>query len=59
MDIGLATILATMGTVWAGNSLLIDAGFSIEGPASANHGILGDVFRVLGKPLQLLVIPRG
>jgi len=59
MGIDLATILATMGTVWAGNPLSIDARFSIGGPTSANHDILGDVFGLLGKPLELLVILTG
>ncbi|OCL08805.1 putative oxidase [Glonium stellatum] len=54
MGIDLATILATMGTVWAGNPLSIDAGFSIGGPTSANHDIFGDIFGLLGTPQGLI-----
>lgn len=47
MGLDLALILGIMGTVWTGNPLSLDPGFSIGGPASPN--LLGNALGLLGE----------
>lgn len=51
MGIDLALILGVMGTVWTGNPLSLDPGFSIGGTAAGDgsDNILGNLVGVLGK----------
>ncbi|KAF4451296.1 hypothetical protein F53441_5717 [Fusarium austroafricanum] len=53
MGVDLATILATMGTVFVGNPLSLSPGFSIGGVSSGAHNILGDLAGLLGTPRGL------
>ncbi|KAG9494907.1 hypothetical protein J7337_013136 [Fusarium musae] len=53
MGVDLATILATMGTVFVGNPLSLDPGFSIGATASGSQNILGNLFGLLGTPRGL------
>ncbi|RGP65270.1 hypothetical protein FLONG3_9300 [Fusarium longipes] len=53
MGIDLATILATMGTVFVGNPLSLNPGFSIGSTASGSSNILGNLGGLLGKPRGL------
>ena len=50
MGIDLALILGVMGTVWTGNPLSLDPGFSIGGTAAGDRSdnILGNLVGVLG-----------
>jgi hypothetical protein len=48
MGIELALILGAMGTVWTGNPLSLNPGFSIGGPANGPDNILGNVLGLLG-----------
>ena len=45
-DLGL--VLSVMGTVWVGNPLSINPGFSIAGESPAVESLLGDLFGILG-----------
>jgi hypothetical protein len=49
MGLDLGTALAAMGTVWVGNPLSLDPGFSIGGSTELSRNILGDVFGLTGK----------
>ncbi|KAF4972594.1 hypothetical protein FSARC_867 [Fusarium sarcochroum] len=53
MGIDLASILATMGTVFVGNPLSLNPGFSIGGTASGAQNILGNLVGLLGTPRGL------
>ncbi|KAF5658678.1 oxidase [Fusarium heterosporum] len=53
MGIDLATILATMGTVFVGNPLSLNPGFSIGSTTSGSNNILGNLVGLLGKPRGL------
>ncbi|XEV01096.1 hypothetical protein FSHL1_006383 [Fusarium sambucinum] len=53
MGIDLATILATMGTVFVGNPLSLNPGFSIGSTSSGSNNILGNLVGLLGKPRGL------
>lgn len=50
MGIELALILGTMGTVWTGNPLSLDPGFSIGGTVAGDEtdNILGNLAGLLG-----------
>lgn len=48
MGIELATLIAVMGTVYSGNPLSLEPGFSIGGESSKVGNILGDLFGLLG-----------
>lgn len=48
MGIELVTLIAVMGTVYSGNPLSLDPGFSIGGESSKVGNILGDLFGLLG-----------
>ncbi|KEF52896.1 uncharacterized protein A1O9_10801 [Exophiala aquamarina CBS 119918] len=50
MDVGLATILSVMGTVWTGNPLSLSPGFSIDGTSPRVQNLLGNLLGVLGEP---------
>jgi hypothetical protein len=50
MDIGLATVLSTMGTVWTGDPLSLSPGFSIDGYHPKVMNLLGNLLGLLGKP---------
>ncbi|KAF5027001.1 hypothetical protein F66182_875 [Fusarium sp. NRRL 66182] len=50
MGVDLATILATMGTVFVGNPLSLSPGFSIGAASSGSSNILGNLFGLLGRP---------
>jgi hypothetical protein len=50
MGVDLATVLAVMGTVFVGNPLSIDPGFSIGGYSPAVENLLGNVLGLLGGP---------
>jgi hypothetical protein len=49
MGVDLATILAVMGTVWSGNPLSLNPGFSIGGPTTKSSNLLGNLFGLLGR----------
>lgn len=53
MGTDLATLLATLGTVWTGNPLSINPGFSIGGRDPGVNNILGNGLGLLGTPLPL------
>jgi hypothetical protein len=53
MGLDLGTSLAAMGTVWVGNPLSLNPGFSIGGPAESSSNILGNVLGLIGKRLWL------
>ena len=48
MGIDLGTLVAVMGTVYSGNPLSLEPGFSIGGESSKVGNILGDLFGLLG-----------
>jgi len=48
MGTELALVLGIMGTVWTGNPLSLDPGFSIGGPAIGPDNILGNLLGLLG-----------
>jgi hypothetical protein len=53
MGTDLITILATMGTLFAGSPLSLHPGFSIGGPPSKSSDLLGNVLGVVGSPQGL------
>lgn len=55
MGTELALILGVMGTVWTGNPLALDPGFSIGGPPTGlgSQNLLGNLVGLLGKPRGL------
>ncbi|RMZ66270.1 oxidase [Pyrenophora seminiperda CCB06] len=55
MGLELSLILGIMGTVWTGNPLSLDPGFSIGAPPTGLEGenILGNVLGLVGKPRGL------
>lgn len=59
MGLDLSTILAVMGTVWVGNPLSLDPGFSIGGESPAVENLLGNVLGLLGmlNILKILFVP--
>lgn len=50
MGVDTGTVLAVMGTVWVGNPISLDPGFSIGGYTSEVQNILGNVLGLTGKP---------
>lgn len=48
MGLELSLILGAMGTVWTGNPLSLNPGFSIGGPTAASNNILGNLLGLLG-----------
>lgn len=48
MGIELATVLGVMGTVWTGNPLSLNPGFSIGGPNSETDNLLDNLGGLLG-----------
>ncbi|OJD31450.1 oxidase [Diplodia corticola] len=55
MGVDLALILGIMGTVWTGNPLAVDPGFSIGGtvPGDGTDNLLGNLVGLLGDPRGL------
>ncbi|KAH7197292.1 Chloroperoxidase [Fusarium flagelliforme] len=53
MGIDLATVLATLSTVYVGNPLSLNPGFSIGGAPKGLDNILGNLAGLLGKPRGL------
>ncbi|KAK8190392.1 Chloroperoxidase [Phyllosticta capitalensis] len=53
MGIELATVLGVMGTVWTGNPLSLNPGFSIGGPNSETDNLLDNLGGLLGTPRGL------
>ncbi|CEN59243.1 hypothetical protein ASPCAL01695 [Aspergillus calidoustus] len=53
MGVDLALILAIMGTVWTGNPLSINPGFSIGGRDTGSNNILNNGLGLLGEPQGL------
>ncbi|KAF2498991.1 Cloroperoxidase [Lophium mytilinum] len=53
MGIDLGTLIGVMGTVYSGNPLSLDPGFSIGGESSKVSNILGNVLGLLGTPRGL------
>ena len=53
MGLELSLILGIMGTVWTGNPLSLNPGFSIGGPPTSQKGqnILGNVLGLVGMSL--------
>jgi hypothetical protein len=47
MGTDLSLILGIMGTVWTGNPLSLNPGFSIGGPPPTSSGLLGSVTGLL------------
>lgn len=59
MSVELGGLLAVMGTVFVGNPLSLDPGFSIGGESTAVSNLLGNVLGLLGKVVPGVVItPR-
>jgi hypothetical protein len=52
MGLELSLILGAMGTVWTGNPLSLNPGFSIGGATTGDgsNNILGNLLGLLGKP---------
>lgn len=50
MDVGLATLLSVMGTVWTGDPLSLTPGFSLDGYHPKVANLLGNLLGLLGKP---------
>jgi hypothetical protein len=48
MGIDLATLIAGMATVYSGNPLSLEPGFSIGGESSKGSNVLGNLFGLLG-----------
>lgn len=48
MGLDLATILASMGTVWVGDPISLDPSFSIGGKSPAVSNLLDNAFGLLG-----------
>jgi len=57
MGLDLALILGVMGTVWTGNPLSLNPGFSIGGTAAGDgsDNILGNLVGILGTTRMTLV----
>ncbi|KKK16525.1 hypothetical protein ARAM_003076 [Aspergillus rambellii] len=53
MGLDISLVLATMGTVYSGNALSLDPGFSIGGPDPRVSNILGNVLNLFGEPQGL------
>jgi hypothetical protein len=53
MGLDLAGALAIMGTVFVGNPLSLNPGFSIGGESTAVYNILGNVLGLAGKKFFL------
>jgi hypothetical protein len=53
MSLDLGGFLAVFGTVFDGNPLSLDPGYSIGGATSANSNILGNLGGLLGQPQGL------
>lgn len=53
MGLDLGGVLALMGTVFVGNPLSLNPGFSIGGPTASVENILGNAFGLLGKANEL------
>ncbi|GKT48188.1 dothistromin biosynthesis peroxidase dotB [Colletotrichum spaethianum] len=53
MGVDIAIILAVLGTVFVGNPLSLNPGFSIGDVSSASNNILGNVLGLLGTPRGL------
>lgn len=49
MSVELGGLLAVMGTVFVGNPLSLDPGFSIGGESTAVSNLLGNLLGLLGK----------
>jgi hypothetical protein len=49
MGLDLGRVLAIMGTVFVGNPLSLNPGFSIGGPTGSVENLLGNVFGLVGK----------
>lgn len=55
MGVDLGGVLAVLGTVFVGNPLSLDPGFSIGGASPAVSNLLGNLLGLLGKPyLELM-----
>ncbi|OBT43962.1 hypothetical protein VE00_04628 [Pseudogymnoascus sp. WSF 3629] len=54
MSVELGGLLAVMGTVFVGNPLSLDPGFSIGGESTAVSNLLGNLLGLLGKPRGLV-----
>ncbi|KAJ5506006.1 Chloroperoxidase [Penicillium expansum] len=54
MGVDLATVLAIMGTVWAGDVLSLDPSFSIGGPDTGVNSLLNNLGGILGEPQGLI-----
>ncbi|KAF7558013.1 heme-thiolate peroxidase [Cylindrodendrum hubeiense] len=53
MGLDLGTILSVMGTVFVGNPLSLDPGFSIGDASSSSQNLLGNLLGLLGTPRGL------
>jgi hypothetical protein len=49
MGLDLGGVLAIMGTVFVGDPLSLNPGFSIGGPTDAVENLLGNAFGLLGE----------
>lgn len=59
MSVELGGLLAVMGTVFVGNPLSLDPGFSIGGESTAVSNLLGNLLGLLGKvPSEVAIAPR-
>ncbi|KAL3420535.1 oxidase [Phlyctema vagabunda] len=54
MGIDTSTVLAAMGTVWVGNPISLNPGFSIGGYTDKSNNILGNLLGLLGTPRGLV-----
>lgn len=58
MSVELGGLLAVMGTVFVGNPLSLDPGFSIGGESTAVSNLLGNVLGLLGIVASKVFIAR-
>jgi energy-converting hydrogenase Eha subunit B len=56
MSVELGGLLAVMGTVFVGNPLSLDPGFSIGGESTAVSNLLGNLLGLLGKVASEIAI---
>ena len=50
MELGLATVLNVMGTVWTGDPISLTPGFSLDTYTPAVQNLLGNLLGLLGEP---------
>jgi len=57
MGVDLGTIIGVMGTVFSGNPLSLDPGFSIGGSGKQSTNVLDNLGGLLGMPHRVKILP--